>query len=608
MMSRCPTMLRRLSDLPLHPPRFPSSLPIDPATPDPHNLPPQETLHQNRAVPGCASYVHPTPQPSPELIAVSPAAVQLLELDPAEVEKREFLEIVAGNRVLEGTTPWAQNYGGHQFGVWAGQLGDGRAISLFETKTSSGEIYELQLKGAGKTPYSRWFTDGWAVLRSSIREFLGSEYLAALKVPTTRALSLVKTSRVVKRERNEPGAVVCRIGPSFVRFGTFEIFHQRGDRDTLRQLAEFTCRELFSISEHEKQQQHDTIVPAADQETGKPVADSKEGNGNRFWQMFRESAYRTARMVARWQATGFCHGVLNTDNMHVLGVTLDYGPFAFMEAFDPKFICNHSDDGGRYSYEAQPQICAWNLFKFGTTLAELIGAGNMVDSPSQPSDEQLKIYREKGKSSVVQFLNDEFGNAFLREYTTFMREKLGFSEQLEDDLSRVIEPLLSVLYRHDLDYHRFFRSLSSFDATGEEDIPQDGEVVTRLIGGCSPTGFGFEDQRVQSQKDSVLRRDVANWLELYRARLQVEGQFAAREQKGLRASGMNKANPSFVLRNWVAQEVIDAAEQGDYAPLKVCLEMCLEPFKEPDEYPDGGRRFLEKTPRWGQGLICSCSS
>ncbi|RPH61039.1 MAG: YdiU family protein, partial [Burkholderiales bacterium] len=296
-----------------------------------------------RLAPGFHTRLAATPLSAPRLVAASTAALDLLGLDPARIAGPEFVEVFAGNRIPRGAEPLAAVYSGHQFGVWAGQLGDGRALLLGEVARPAGN-WEVQLKGSGRTPYSRG-ADGRAVLRSSIREFLCSEAMAALGIPTTRALAIVAADEPVFRETVETAAVVTRLSPSFVRFGSFEHFYAANRMDSLRQLADHVIGKFW---------------PAL------------AGEPNPWLALLREAMQRTARLVARWQAVGFCHGVMNTDNMSVLGLTIDYGPFGFLDGFDFDHVCNHSDHGGRYSYAMQPRIAEWNCWCLGQALMPLI--------------------------------------------------------------------------------------------------------------------------------------------------------------------------------------------------------------------------------------------
>ncbi len=344
----------------------------------------------------------------PRLIHANPAAAALLDLDPAVFSDPHFVEVVSGHRPLEGFSPLAMVYSGHQFGVWAGQLGDGRALLIGQVRNRKGELWDIQLKGAGKTPYSR-FGDGRAVMRSTIREYLASEALAALGIPTSRALAIVATGETVRRETPEPGAVLTRLAPSHIRFGHFEHFFHRGEKGQVRVLADHVIAEYFPdmVGDH-----------AA-------------------W--YGEVVKRTAVLMAQWQAVGFAHGVMNTDNMSILGITLDYGPYGFMDAYDPQFVCNHTDEQGRYSFINQPVIAHWNLRALALALSELIPTQTLID--------KLATFEE------------HFGGT----YHALMRAKLGLTREVEGD-NRLIGGLLALMARARADYTLSFCNLTEDDA------------------------------------------------------------------------------------------------------------------------------------------------
>jgi uncharacterized protein YdiU (UPF0061 family) len=346
---------------------------------------------------------------APRLIHANPSAGELLDLEPAVFADPHFVEVMSGHRTLEGFSPLAMVYSGHQFGVWAGQLGDGRALLIGQVRNRKGELWDIQLKGAGRTPYSR-FGDGRAVMRSTIREYLASEALAALGIPTSRALAIVATGEIVQRERPEPGAVLTRLARSHIRFGHFEHFFHRGLKDQVRQLADHVMAEYFPD------------VSAGD-----------------YGAWFGEVVRRTAELIAQWQAVGFAHGVMNTDNMSILGLTIDYGPYGFMDAYDPQFICNHTDEQGRYSFINQPMIAHWNLRALALTLSDLISTDVLL--------EKLTDYEEY----------------FGAKYRALMRAKLGLSREEEGD-DQLIGSLLTLMARTRADYTLSFRKLSGEDA------------------------------------------------------------------------------------------------------------------------------------------------
>jgi uncharacterized protein YdiU (UPF0061 family) len=380
-------------------------------------------------------------------------------------------------------------YSGHQFGVWAGQLGDGRALLIGQARNAKGELWDIQLKGAGKTPYSR-FGDGRAVLRSSIREYLCSEAMASLGIPTSRALSLVATGETVLRERPEPGAVIARLAPSHIRFGHFEHFHYAGNTEAVKALADYVIAEYF---------------PGLD-----------------YAGFYGEVVRRTALMVAHWQAVGFAHGVMNTDNMSILGLTLDYGPFGFLDGYDPDFICNHTDEQGRYSVINQPGIAHWNLRALAVALSRLVPAQGLMESL------------------------DGFERYFGGRYRSLMRAKLGFSREEEGD-DRLIGELLAVMAKGKADYTLTFRDLSP------EVGPRAGPAWLDRFGAA--------------------RGEAEAWLARWRTRVQGED-----------LSGMPRVNPKYVLRNWVAETAIRAVEDhGDIATLDRIFRFLQTPY---DEHPE----------------------
>jgi len=343
----------------------------------------------------------------PRLVHANPKAAALIGLDAAWFSQPDFAHVFSGHAPLDGFAPLAMVYSGHQFGVWAGQLGDGRALLIGQVRNQAGELWDIQLKGAGKTPYSR-FGDGRAVMRSTIREYLGSEAIAALGIPTTRALAIVATNEQVHRESAEPGAVLTRLARSHVRFGHFEHFFHRGQKDEVRQLADYVIGEYFP--------------EFAGDYTG--------------W--FGEVVKRTAEMIAHWQAVGFAHGVMNTDNMSILGLTIDYGPYGFLDAYDPQFVCNHSDEQGRYSFINQPMIAHWNLRALALALSDLISTEQLL--------QKLTSYEE----------------TFGAKYRALMRAKLGLVREEEED-DRLIGQLLTLMARARADYTLSFRNLTARD-------------------------------------------------------------------------------------------------------------------------------------------------
>lgn len=533
---------------------FVRELPGDPRT----DIISREVLH------ACYTKVSPSaPVEDPQLVAWSESVAQLLDLDPKEFERSDFPLIFSGSSPLVGAIPYAQCYGGHQFGMWAGQLGDGRAITLGEVLNLKSQRWELQLKGAGRTPYSR-FADGLAVLRSSIREFLCSEAMHFLGIPTTRALCLVTTGKLVSRDmfydghpKEEPGAVVCRVAQSFLRFGSFQIHASRGKEDIeiLKTLADYTIRHHFPHLEN--MSKSDTVSFS----TGEEDSEIVDLSSNKYAAWAVEVAERTAALIARWQGVGFTHGVLNTDNMSVLGLTIDYGPFGFLDAFDPSYTPNTTDlPGRRYCFANQPDIGLWNIAQFVTSLSV------------------AKLLTEK----EADYAMERYGIKFMDDYQAIMTQKLGLPKYNK----QLISKLLNNLAVDKVDYTNFFRLLSNIktDSTTSED-----ELLVPLKAVLLDIG--------KERKEAW-----TSWVQSYILELSSSG--VSDEQ---RKASMDAVNPKYILRNYLCQSAIDAAEIGDFEEVSRLLRVVQRPF---DEQP-GMEKYARLPPAWAyRPGVCmlSCSS
>lgn len=617
---------------------FTSKLPADSLFPTPaasHKTPRDEVLP--RQVRGALfTWVRPDPHlhPPPELLGVSRAAMRDLGIREGDEATADFLATVAGNKIQgwdenknEGDGyPWAQCYGGFQFGQWAGQLGDGRAISLFETTNpASGIRYELQLKGAGLTPYSR-FADGKAVLRSSIREFVVSEALHALGVPTTRALSLTLLPGVrVRRETTEPAAIVARFAQSWLRIGTFDLLRARGDRDLIRQLATYVAEDVLGGwgALPARLEDPDKAAELASSPPGRSVpADAVEGPAesaeNRFARLYREIVRRNAVTVAKWQAYGFMNGVLNTDNTSIFGLSMDYGPFAFMDNFDPMYTPNHDDHMLRYSYRNQPSIIWWNLVRLGEALGELIGAGSRVDEEAfvknGVKEEEADDIVKRAEKIIMQ-IGEEYKAVFLGEYKKTMTARVGLKNFKDSDFEELFSEALDSMEALELDFNLFFRRLSDVKLSEleTEEARQEKAAV-----------FFYKDVLTGKGGDQEGRKRVGGWLGKWRQRILedwADGETTiSEEQDQERMQAMKKVNPNFIPRGWILDEVIKRVEKNDERDvLDRVMHMSLHPFEdswagrafEGREYggdKDEETRWTGDVPRTGRGLQCSCSS
>jgi uncharacterized protein YdiU (UPF0061 family) len=569
------------------------------------------------------TYVRPEEAREPELLAVSPAALRDLGIKPEEAETEEFRQLVAGNRLLgwdeekqEGGYPWAQCYGGWQFGSWAGQLGDGRAISLFETINPDTKVrYELQLKGAGITPYSR-FADGKAVLRSSIREFIVSEYLNAIHIPTTRALSLTLLPHsTVIRETLEPGAIVARFAESWLRIGTFDLLRARGERDLIRKLSDYIAEHVFdgwaSLPARLPDDQQDTAVPPKTA-IQKDTIEGPEGlEENRYTRLYRSIVRRNAQTVAAWQAYGFTNGVLNTDNTSIFGLSIDFGPFAFLDNFDPTYTPNHDDAALRYSYRNQPTIIWWNLVRLGEALGELIGAGPGVDEPEfvekgvREADADALVSRAE---ALITRAGEEYKAVFLEEYKRLMTARLGLKTHKPADFEVLFSELLDTMEALELDFNQFFRKLGAVKVAELQTEERRREVASRF----------FHHEGVVGD-EAVARTRVAKWLDAWRARViedwsgGADAQSLSAEEEEERRTAMAGVNPNFVPKSWILDEVIQRVEKkGEREVLARVVKMTLSPFEE-GWGGEGSERVEEQrwvgdVPRENRAMQCSCSS
>ncbi|KAF3941196.1 hypothetical protein ABW19_dt0202455 [Dactylella cylindrospora] len=516
--------------------KFTEHLPSDPDIPtiqDAETKPrPSPRIVRNAAF----TWIKPEETPDYELLAVSPAAFDSVGLKRTEQENEEFRALVSGNKIYKEHYPWAQCYGGYQFGHWAGQLGDGRAISLFEsTNPSTGVRYEWQLKGAGRTPYSR-FADGKAVLRSSIREFIVSEALNALNIPTTRAISLtLLPQKKAQREVIETCAIVCRLAQSWLRVGTFDLPYTRGDRNMTRKLADYAIEEVYGGVEK--------LV--------KPRETEPDGPPNRYELLYREIVRRNARTVAYWQAYGFMNGVLNTDNTSILGLSLDFGPFSFMDNFDPSFTPNHDDESLRYSYRNQPTIIWWNMVRLGEAIAELFGMGSRVDEEKFVN---AGIEKEdvddltKRAEAIIDRAGEEYKDVFIGEYKYLMSKRLGFQTLRDEDMDEMFSTVLDLMEKLGLDFNHFFRRLSHLPISDMESLDSRMHAAEHFFNLNSSFNMPGTPEKKKAEAKEEAKAEVAKWLGKWRERLE-------KEEGGLdderRQKQMKGVNPKFLPKNWV---------------------------------------------------------
>ncbi|MDQ7090134.1 MAG: YdiU family protein [Methylococcales bacterium] len=522
--------------------RFIQQLPADP-----------ETKNYCRTVLNASySYVSPTKTDKPVLVSYSKEVADLMGLAASECSTELFTQVVTGNTLLEGMQPYACCYGGHQFGNWAGQLGDGRAINLGELKTDQAIHYTLQLKGAGLTPYSRR-ADGLAVLRSSVREYLCSEAMHHLGVPTTRALSLALTGDKVIRDmfydgrpKAELGAVVCRVAPSFTRFGSFQIYTAQGDLSLLKQFVDVTLRNDFP-------------------HLGAPSKAT-------YLRWFSEVCEKTALMVIHWQRVGFVHGVMNTDNMSILGLTIDYGPYGWLEDYNPHWTPNTTDASERrYRFGHQPQMAYWNLVQLANAIYPLI--------------EDV---------TLLQTALTHYSDTFDRGWNQMMADKLGLAVYTAEMDEALIKELLEVLQLVETDMTIFYRKLAllKFDALDIEQVSNKD-----LLAPLSEAYYQIE------KLTPAFEQRIGDWLRLYFKRIQQEK--LTDKQRGLR---MNAVNPKYIFRNYLAQLAIDKAEAGDFSMIDELLALFRYPYSEQEDKES----YAEKRPEWARTRagcsMLSCSS
>lgn len=471
----------------------------------------------------------PTPFASAHLASFNEAAARLLDLSPAAPADPDFVPALTGAAPLAGADPVAMCYSGHQFGHYVPRLGDGRAILLGEVLTDEGRRWDLHLKGAGPTQYSR-SGDGRAVLRSTIREYLCGEAMHALGIPSSRGLCIIAGDEEVYREQIETGAMLVRLAPSHVRFGSFEYFYYQNRFQDLRRLADYVIELHFP-------ELADTPQPYA--------------------ALLEEVIGRTARLIAQWQAVGFAHGVMNTDNMSVLGLTLDYGPFGFLDAYEPGFVCNHSDHHGRYAFDQQPGVGLFNVSCLAQAMLPLLNEDEPEDAADQARD-----------------LLQHYEPALLREYAARMRAKLGLASEQEDDRTLVAD-LLALMADNRVDYTMLFRRLSGLPSAGEQRY--------------APVADLFPD-----------REAFDAWALRYRQRLRQE-----HSDDTARRAAMNRVNPKYVLRNYMAQIAIERAQRdGDFSETDNLLRLLQTPY---DEHPEF-EHYAGHPPEWAQGIAVSCSS
>jgi serine/tyrosine/threonine adenylyltransferase len=510
------------------------------------NLPadPQQDVFPRQVEGAAFSYVLPQKTRLPSLVSINQSLALELGFTHQDLNHEAIADVLSGNQIIEGMQPYSMNYGGHQFGQWAGQLGDGRAINLGQIKTQKKGLQTLQLKGAGKTPYSR-HADGLAVLRSSIREYLCSEAMYHIGIPTTRALSLCLTGDKVTRDmfydgnaQLELGAVVCRVSSSFMRFGSFQLPAMRGDKKLLKQMVDFSIKQNFP-------------------HLGEPCAEI-------YLKWYKEISEKTCQLIVDWMRVGFVHGVMNTDNMSIIGETIDYGPYGWIDAFDLTWTPNTTDaHGKRYSFGAQPEMGQWNLFQLGNAIYSLI-------EDAEP---------------LNKILND-YAVHYEQLWLEMMQAKLGLDELNAESDAVLFNRLEKLMMGAEIDMTMFYRSLSS--------LPQKADLWQQHFRDC----FYEEEKLALNYFESF-----SMWLNDYQQRLRVN-QTSENERK----IAMDSVNPKFVLRNYLAQQAIEKAEQGDYSMIEELLAVLQMPYTEQKAF----EHFAQKRPDWAKNKagcsMLSCSS
>ena len=474
------------------------------------------------------SAVEPQPLQNAHLASLNEDVVKLLELEGIDFSDPSQLAAFSAQELLPTMQPIAQCYAGHQFGQFVPRLGDGRAILLGELETQHSGKWDIQIKGSGPTPYSRG-ADGRAVLRSTIREYLCGEAMHHLGIPSSRALCIIGSDEEVYREQIESGAMLLRVSPSHVRFGSFEYFYYSNRHEHIKTLADYVIESSYP-----------EFIDAE----------------NRYQKLLGEVIKRTAVMLARWQAVGFSHGVMNSDNMSILGLTIDYGPYGFMEAYNPGYVCNHSDHQGRYAFDQQPNIGLFNVSCLAQALLPLF---------SDDGEEAANLARKE---------LENYQPAYIEEYSTLMRDKLGFTQQRDEDQA-IMQTLLGLMAEDKVDYTILFRKLATFST--------------------------IEQQYNAPLRDMFIQRDAFdNWATQYTARLEHEPSTDAQ-----RAAAMNQVNPKYILRNYMAEAAIRKAEdEKDYTEIDRLLELLRRPFDEQAEH----EQYAGHSPDWAQSISVSCSS